>query len=113
MKVKYGKWKRLGQGAATAGLVVLGPGLGRAQTLDSPQPETVDLVDEIRRAWPRLAAHDSLDLQHGRKSVLLVPVVDYVSSGHIYTGCPILKKSCQFLREKKRVGSSPDSRLSS
>ena len=36
-----------------------------------------------------------------------------VSSGYSYTDCPILKKSCQFLREKKRVGSSLGSRLPS
>jgi len=77
MRSNCRKWKKLGQVVATAWLVVLGTKLGWAQTLGSPQPAAVDLVDELRRACPHLAAHDSLDLQRGRKSVLLVPVMGY------------------------------------
>ena len=73
MKKHRGKCSRLGRGAAMAGLLVLGAGLGRAQTPAPPRPAAVDVIDEARRAWPRLAAHDSLDLQRGHKSVLLVP----------------------------------------
>ena len=49
-----------------------------AQTIPAPaQLPTTDIVDVARHFFPRLVAHDSLSLQAGRKSLLLVPVVGY------------------------------------
>ncbi|WP_226163180.1 hypothetical protein [Hymenobacter terricola] len=65
---------------AIAGILLLqflAIGTGQAQQLPASQPAAVDLVDEARNIFPRLAAHDSLALQHGRKSLLLIPVVGY------------------------------------
>lgn len=40
-------------------------------------PAPVDLIDVARHAFPFLHAHDSLDLERGHKSLLLIPVVGY------------------------------------
>lgn len=63
-----------------AGLLhILVIGASQAQDLPRTRATPVDIVDAARNIFPRLSAHDSLTFQHGRKSVLLVPVVGYTT----------------------------------
>ena len=58
-------------------LHLLGADRGWAQSEPAAPAPATDLVDEVRHVFPRLPAHDSLSLQQGHKSLLLVPVVGY------------------------------------
>ena len=64
--------------AGAAGLLVaLGIVPAVQAQLAAPLPASADVVDVTRLAFPRLPAHDSLSMQHGQKTLLLVPVIGY------------------------------------
>jgi outer membrane protein assembly factor BamA len=59
---------------ARSGWGQVGPAPGQ---LLAPSPAVLDIADVGHRFYPRIAAHDSLGLQHGHRMLLLVPVVGY------------------------------------